>query len=73
MTLDHVYTNENVELRTDMTNVLPEAQKAALVQQIPMNRLGSADEIASAVLFLAGEGGSYITAHIPRNTALDIL
>jgi 3-oxoacyl-[acyl-carrier protein] reductase len=49
-------------IATDMTNVLPEAQKAALVQQIPMNRLGSADEIASAVLFLAGEGGSYITA-----------
>ena len=49
-------------IATDMTNVLPEAQKAALVQQIPMNRLGSADEIASAVLFLAGEGGAYITA-----------
>ncbi|CAC9466658.1 3-oxoacyl-[acyl-carrier protein] reductase (EC 1.1.1.100) [uncultured Gammaproteobacteria bacterium] len=49
-------------IATDMTNVLPEAQKAALVQQIPMNRLGSADEIASSVLFLAGEGGSYITA-----------
>jgi 3-oxoacyl-[acyl-carrier protein] reductase len=39
-----------------MTNVLPEAQKTALVQQIPMNRLGSADEIASAVLFLAQFG-----------------
>ena len=49
-------------IATDMTNVLPEAQKAALVQQIPMNRLGSADEIASSVLFLAGEGGAYITA-----------
>jgi len=49
-------------IETDMTNALPEAQKTALAQQIPMNRLGSADEIANAVLFLAGEGSAYITA-----------
>ncbi|AYQ56068.1 3-oxoacyl-[acyl-carrier-protein] reductase [Bathymodiolus thermophilus thioautotrophic gill symbiont] len=49
-------------IETDMTNALPEVQKTALAQQIPMNRLGSADEIANAVLFLAGEGSAYITA-----------
>ena len=46
---------------TDMTNILPDDQKEALTSQIPMGRLGTADEIAQAVLFLAGDGGSYIT------------
>jgi 3-oxoacyl-[acyl-carrier protein] reductase len=45
-----------------MTNALPEEQKASLASQIPLGRLGSPDEIAQTVLFLAGEGGSYITA-----------
>ena len=49
-------------IQTDMTNELPEEQKATLAAQIPMGRLGSPDEIASAVLFLAGDGGAYITA-----------
>jgi len=49
-------------IQTDMTDALPEEQKEALASQIPMGRLGSADEIANTVLFLAGEGGSYITA-----------
>jgi len=49
-------------IQTDMINALPEEQKQALVSQIPMGRLGSPDEIAQAVLFLAGEGGAYITA-----------
>ena len=49
-------------IETDMTDKLPEAQKEALASQIPMGRLGTVDEIAEAVLFLAGEGGSYITA-----------
>ena len=48
-------------IKTDMTENLPEDQKEVLVNQIPMGRLGSADEVAQAVLFLAGEGGSYIT------------
>ena len=46
---------------TDMTDSLPENQKEALALQIPMGRLGTADEVAQAVLFLAGEGASYIT------------
>ena len=49
-------------IKTDMTDNLPEDQKVALTSQIPMARLGEVDEIAQAVLFLAGESGAYITA-----------
>jgi len=45
-----------------MTDKLPDEQKEVLASQIPMARLGSVEEIAQAVLFLAGDGGSYITA-----------
>jgi 3-oxoacyl-[acyl-carrier protein] reductase len=48
-------------IETDMTDSLPQDQKEALASQIPMGRLGTADEVAQAVLFLAGEGASYIT------------
>ena len=46
---------------TDMTDSLPEDQKEGLASQIPMGRLGTVEEVADAVLFLAGSGGSYIT------------
>ena len=49
-------------IETDMTNSLPDDQKEALATQIPMGRLGTANEVAQAVLFLAGDSGSYITA-----------
>ncbi len=53
---------------TDMTRELPEAQRQALLTQIPLGRLGQAEEIASVVAFLAGEGGAYVTgATIPVN------
>lgn len=48
-------------IQTDMTEVLPEAQKAALLQQIPLGRLGLPQEIAHAVAFLAGPQAGYIT------------
>ena len=48
-------------IETDMTDSLPDEQKDALASQIPMGRLGTADEVAQAVLFLAGDSGSYIT------------
>ena len=48
-------------IETDMTENLPQNQKEALASQIPMGRLGTADEIAQAVLFLAADSGSYIT------------
>ncbi len=46
---------------TDMTRVLPEAQREALVGQIPAGRLGTPEDIAEAVAFLASPGASYIT------------
>jgi len=49
-------------IETDMTDSLPEDQKEILAAQIPMGRLGNVNEVAQAVLFLAGESGSYITA-----------
>jgi len=49
-------------IETDMTNNLPADQKATLASQIPLARLGKASEVAQAVLFLASENGSYITA-----------
>jgi 3-oxoacyl-[acyl-carrier protein] reductase len=46
---------------TDMTKALPEAQRNALMAQIPLGRLGHASEIAAAVAFLASPGAAYIT------------
>lgn len=46
---------------TDMTRVLPEEQKAAMLSQIPLDRLGQSEEIAAAVVFLASRAAAYIT------------
>jgi 3-oxoacyl-[acyl-carrier protein] reductase len=46
---------------TDMTKELPEAQRAALMDQIPAARLGQPEEIAATVAFLASESAGYIT------------
>jgi 3-oxoacyl-[acyl-carrier protein] reductase len=48
-------------IRTDMTKDLDEAQ---LKQMIPMNRFGTAEEVAEAVAFLASEKASYITGSV---------
>ena len=48
-------------IATDMTDGLPEAQKAALTAQIPLGRLGSPEDIAEAVAFLASAKAGYIT------------
>jgi len=46
---------------TDMTRELPEAQRDALLTQIPAGRLGQAAEVASLVRFLASDEAGYIT------------
>ncbi|MBX3647900.1 MAG: 3-oxoacyl-ACP reductase FabG [Rhodocyclaceae bacterium] len=46
---------------TDMTKALPDAQRDALLGQIPLGRLGQADEVAAAVAFLASPRAAYIT------------
>lgn len=48
-------------IQTDMTEALPQAQKEALLQGIPLGRLGQPAEIASAVGWLASDGGGYVT------------
>ncbi len=51
-------------IATDMTDELGDDAKVALTSQVPLGRLGSPEDIAYAVLFLAGEGGGYITGHV---------
>lgn len=46
---------------TDMTRNLSEEQKTALLQQIPAGRLGSPEDVAAAVLYLASPDAAYVT------------
>lgn len=48
-------------IATDMTAVLPDQVKSELTTKIPLGRLGSADDISAAVLFLVSEAANYIT------------
>jgi 3-oxoacyl-[acyl-carrier protein] reductase len=48
-------------IETDMTRALDDAQRTALADRIPLQRLGTPEDIAQAVAFLAGPGASYIT------------
>ena len=49
---------------TDMTKVLSEEQKKNIMSQVPLKRLGQADDIANLALFLASEQSNYITGQV---------
>ena len=51
-------------IATAMTDALSDKVRAELTAQIPLERLGSADDIANAVVFLASEAAGYITGHV---------
>ena len=51
-------------IETDMTSVLDEKTRAALIQAIPLASLGKADDVAEAALYLAGPGGRYVTGQV---------
>jgi 3-oxoacyl-[acyl-carrier protein] reductase len=51
-------------IKTQMTEALPEKTKQELAAQIPMERLGSSEDIAHAVVFLASEYSGYITGQV---------
>jgi 3-oxoacyl-[acyl-carrier protein] reductase len=59
---------------TDMTKVLTDEQRATMLDQVPLGRLGASEDIANAVLFLASEGGAYITGetmHVNGGMVMD--
>jgi 3-oxoacyl-[acyl-carrier protein] reductase len=51
-------------IETDMTAVLKEELKAALLKQIPLGRLGQAEDIAGAALYLVGPASRYVTGQV---------
>jgi 3-oxoacyl-[acyl-carrier protein] reductase len=51
-------------VETDMTAGLPEEQKAAYQQQIPLQRFAKADEVAATVTWLASDGAAYVTGAV---------
>jgi 3-oxoacyl-[acyl-carrier protein] reductase len=51
-------------IETEMTAVVPEAARQALLGQVPLGRIGTAREVAEVVRFLAGDGATYITGQV---------
>ena len=50
-------------ITTAMTDVLTDAQKAAMLSVVPLGRPGTEEEVAHAISFLCSPGASYITGH----------
>jgi 3-oxoacyl-[acyl-carrier protein] reductase len=58
---------------TEMTAELPDAQKQALLGQIPLGRLGTVEDVARAVRFLASGAAAYVTGQVIHvNGGLDM-
>ena len=51
-------------IETDMTKALPDEAKRKILASVPLARAGTADDVAAAVKFLAGEDAGYITGHV---------
>jgi len=51
-------------ITTKMTDSLPEDIRNKMLEAIPLNRFGAPDDVANAVLFLAGEAAAYITGQV---------
>jgi len=51
-------------VETAMTEVLPEETKTKMVADIPLGRIGTADEISAAVAYLASEEAGYVTGQV---------
>jgi 3-oxoacyl-[acyl-carrier protein] reductase len=51
-------------IETDMTAVLSPEVRQRILAQVPLKRMGSPEEVAAAVAFLAGEDAAYITGHV---------
>jgi 3-oxoacyl-[acyl-carrier protein] reductase len=51
-------------IETEMTAALEEKARNALISQIPLNRIGSPDDVADAVVFLAGDSASFVTGAV---------
>ena len=51
-------------ITTDMTNALPDKIKAEVKERVPVRRLGTPDDIADLVCYLAGPGAGYLTGQV---------